>query len=285
MREPDVTILRDAEGAAQHAVLRWDQFQALMQAAKAEAATAPVQAPAPPSAALPSEVRQAIGEGTHPVRAWRDHRSLNQAQLATLVGISRAYLAQIEGGERTGTLDVTARIARALGCLIEQLMAPAQDFAGMVATIAATPSKVRDIVALIPRAAWAQRPDKGGFSLLEHVCHLRDIDGDGYRERVERMLTEERPSLPGLDGDALARERDYQSQDLEAALSSFTTIRRQVAARLAKLTPEERHRAGLMAGTAEITIEELVGAMQAHDSEHLDQLSELCEMSPAARQR
>jgi hypothetical protein len=51
---------------------------------------------------------------------------------------------------------------------------------------------------------------------------LRDIDGDGYRERVERMLAEERPSLPDIDGDALARQRDYQSQDLEEALSSFT---------------------------------------------------------------
>jgi transcriptional regulator with XRE-family HTH domain len=280
MREPDVTILRDPKGAAQHAVLRWDQFQALMQAAKAETAAAPSRAPS-----LPAEIRQAIGEGIHPVRAWRDHRNLNQAQLAALVGISRAYLAQIEGGERTGTLDVTARIARALGCLIEQLMAPAQDFAGMVATIAATPSKVRDIVALTPRDAWAQKPDNGGFSLLEHVCHLRDIDADGYRERVERMLTEQHPSLTDLDGDALARDRDYQSQDLEAALSSFTAIRWQVAARLAKLTPEEWHRTGLMAGTTEITIEGLIGAMLAHDSEHLDQLSELCEMSPAARQR
>jgi transcriptional regulator with XRE-family HTH domain len=280
MREPDITILRDTQGTAQHAVLPWDQFQALMQAAKAEAAATPTRSPA-----LPAEVRRAIGEGAHPVRAWRDHRNLNQAQLATLVGISRAYLAQIEGGERTGTLDVTARIARALGCLIEQLMVPAEDFAGRVATIAATPSKVRDVVAPIPREAWTQRPGNGGFSLLEHVCHLRDIDGDGYRERVERMLTEERPSLRDLDGDALARERDYQSQDLEAALSSFTATRWQIAGRLAKLTPEEWRRIGLMAGTTEITIEGLVGAMLAHDSEHLDQLSELCEMSPAARQR
>ena len=29
-----------------------------------------------------------------------------------MIGISRAYLAQIEGGERTGTLEVMARVAR-----------------------------------------------------------------------------------------------------------------------------------------------------------------------------
>jgi transcriptional regulator with XRE-family HTH domain len=269
--EPDVTILRDAQGAAQHAILPWDKYQALMQAAKADEAPAPIREPA-----LPAEVRRGIAEGKHPVRAWRDHRNLNQGQLAALVGISRAYLAQIEGGERTGTLEVTARIARALGCLIEQLIAPIEDFAGMVAALAAMPSKLRDVVALIPRDAWTRKPGNDGFSLLEHVCHLRDIDGDGYRERVERMLTEERPSLPDIDGDALARQRDYQSQDLEEALSSFTTTRWQIAARLGKLTPEERRRKGLMA-TKEITIVELVGVMLAHDSEHLDELSELCE--------
>src|SRR5690242_15283777 len=122
--EPNVTILRDTHGTAQHAILPWDQFQALMHAAKAEEAVAPSRKPM-----LPVQVRRAIAENVHPVRAWRDYRHLNQAQLAALVGISRAYLAQIEGGERTGTLDVTARIACALGCLIEQLIVPVEDFA------------------------------------------------------------------------------------------------------------------------------------------------------------
>jgi transcriptional regulator with XRE-family HTH domain len=275
--DPNVTILRDAQGAAQHAILPWDRFQALMQAAKLEDASHPILQPL-----VPAPVRQAIADGTHPVRAWRDHRNLNQAQLAALVGISRAYLAQIEGGERTGTLDVTARIARALGCLIEHLIAPdAADFPNMIATLGAMPSKVKDMVALIPRDAWRQRPAKGGFSLLEHVCHLRDIDGDGYRLRVDRMLTETRPDLADLDGDALAKERDYQSQDLAEALTAFIATRWEIAARLAKLKPEERQRTGLMAGK-EVTIEGLAGAMLAHDSEHLDQLTELCGQFHAA---
>jgi transcriptional regulator with XRE-family HTH domain len=270
MLEPNVTILRDAQGEAQHAILPWEQFQELVQAAKAGEPAA--LASEPP---LPLMVSQAVTKGLHPVRAWRDYRNLNQGQLAAVVGISRAYLAQIEGGERTGTLEVMARIARALGCRIERLIAPVEDFAGRVATLAATPSKLKDIVALIPRDAWTRRPANGGFSLIEHVCHLRDIDEDGYRERVARILTEERPSLPDIDGDALARERDYQSQDLEAALSAFAAARWQTSARLAKLSPEERHRTGLMAEIREITIDGVVGAMLAHDSEHLDQLSEL----------
>jgi transcriptional regulator with XRE-family HTH domain len=259
-----VTILRDAAGAEQHAILPWSAFQALLQVGGT-----------PPSRSLPEHVRRATSEGVHPVRAWRDHRGFNQAQLAALVGISRAYLAQIEGGERTGTLEVTARIARALGCLIDDLVGQGpDDFAGMVAGLQAMSAKLKDIAAQIPRSAWRTRASNGGFSLVEHVCHLRDIDGDGYRVRLDRMLTEERPNLHDIDGDALAKESNYQNQDLTDALAAFTTTRWAIVARLAKLTPEERQRSGIMAGK-QITIEGLAAAMQAHDSEHLDQLAEL----------
>jgi transcriptional regulator with XRE-family HTH domain len=264
----NLTILRQADGTAQHAILPWDEYQALLRAAEGRLATA--------QPAIPPAVRQAITEGAHPVRAWREHHSLNQGQLAAIVGISRAYLAQIEGGERTGTLDVMARIACALGRAIEDLLVHGtDDFGARVAMLGAMPAKVKDFVARIGEHAIRSRPASGMFSLLEHVCHLRDIDSDGYRVRLHRMLTEQQPSLDDIDGDRLAKERDYQSQDLVPALAAFTAARLEIVARLAKLTPEERQRTGLMAGTREITIEGLAEAMMAHDSAHLDELTDL----------
>jgi transcriptional regulator with XRE-family HTH domain len=264
----DITILRHSDGSAQHAILSWEQYQALLHAAHARSASPP---------AVPQAVQQSIDSGTHPVRAWREHRELNQGQLAAMVGISRAYLAQIEGGERTGTIEVMARLARALGRSIEDLIASgAEDFGSKTAALGAMPAKLKEIVARIDERAWRSKPVNGGFSLLEHVCHLRDIDGDGYRVRLERMLAEQCPTLPDIDGDALARKRAYHSADLATALTSFTTTRVAIVARLAKLSPEERQRTGLMAGTTEITVEGLAEVMMAHDSEHLDQLNELC---------
>ena len=266
MDNSSVTVLRHADGTAQHAILPWQDYQALLRAAAGNGVELPI----------PAEVRQAIADGIHPVRAWREQRGLNQGQLAAMIGISRAYLAQIEGGERTGTLEVMARVARALDRRLEELIASGPDtFASAAAGLGAMPAKLKEIVAALPQAAWRSKPTVGGFSLLEHVCHLRDIDGDGYRVRLERMLTEERPSLPDLDGDALARQRDYQSADMATALTSFTATRLAIVARLAKVSPDERRRTGLMAGTTEITVGGLVEIMTAHDSEHLDQLDDL----------
>jgi len=33
------------------------------------------------------------------------------------------------------------------------------------------------------------------FCAIEHVCHLRDIERDGYHVRIRRLLTEDNPSL------------------------------------------------------------------------------------------
>ena len=266
----DITILRQSDGTAQHAILTWEQYQALLSAAQGHGA------PAHPST-IPDAIRQSVAGGTHPVRAWREHQGLNQGQLASIVGISRAYLAQIEGGERTGTLEVMARLARAHGrSIAERIAAGAEDFGAQAAPLGALPAKLKDIAARIGERGWRAKPASGGFSLLEHVCHLRDLDGDGYRVRLERMLTETHPSLPDIDGDALARERNYQAQDLSAVLAAFTATRLEIVARFAKLTAEQRQRTGLMAGTTEITVEGLAEIMAAHDSEHLDELAQLC---------
>ena len=53
---------------------------------------------------------------------WRKHRDLTQAALATQADVSQAFLAQIEAGKRVGTVNVLAKIAKALRVRIEDLL-------------------------------------------------------------------------------------------------------------------------------------------------------------------
>jgi hypothetical protein len=144
-----------------------------------------------------------------------------------------------------------------------------------VAALARMPGQVREIVEAITAERRRVRPTAGGFSAVEHVCHLRDIDGEGYAVRLERMLSEEKPVLADIDGDALARERDYQSQDLATALAAFTRTREGIVRRLARVSPAERQRVGLWQGTREMTVDDLIAAMLTHDSEHIEELAAL----------
>lgn len=59
-----------------------------------------------------------------PLAFWRKRRGLTQAGLATAVGISQPYLAQIETGARIGDIAVYARLAQCIGTTIENLLPP-----------------------------------------------------------------------------------------------------------------------------------------------------------------
>jgi len=72
--------------------------------------------------AIPGEVTFAILDGTNPIRAWREYRHIKMNELAKNVGISSAYLSQIENNKRNPTIDTLKNIAKELGIDIEMLI-------------------------------------------------------------------------------------------------------------------------------------------------------------------
>jgi len=148
-------------------------------------------------------------------------------------------------------------------------------FAANVAELAAMPPRFAALVAGIAPARWKTRAKDGNFSLQEHACHLRDIEIEAYRVRLERMLAEATPALADVDGGKLARERDYHRQDFATAQAAFAAVRVDMVRRLASLSLEQRRRTGVMEGVGEITVEGLARMMLAHDAEHLADLAQL----------
>ena len=148
-------------------------------------------------------------------------------------------------------------------------------FAAKLAELAVMPRRFAEIAAGIAPVRWKTRAKDGKFSLQEHACHLRDIEIEAYRVRLERMLAEPTPALADVDGGKLARERDYHRQDLAAARTAFAAVRADMLQRLAGLSPEERRRTGVIDGVGDINVEGLVEMMLAHDAEHLGDLENL----------
>ena len=72
--------------------------------------------------AIPGEVTFAILDGTNPIRAWREYKHIKMNELAKNVGISSAYLSQIENNKRNPTIDKLKNIAKELGIDIETLI-------------------------------------------------------------------------------------------------------------------------------------------------------------------
>jgi hypothetical protein len=145
----------------------------------------------------------------------------------------------------------------------------------LLARLADMPRKLREIADKYDGDV-RRRPMDTAFSLLEHACHLRDIELFAYERRIARMLSENAPELEDVDGGAIAREADYNAnEELEPALHAFAALRASNVASLQRLTDEEWARTGVLEGAGTITIAELAGRMAVHDGEHLAELRAL----------
>jgi DNA-binding XRE family transcriptional regulator len=67
-----------------------------------------------PSETFPDAVVAAILDGCHPIKAFREHRGMTQAELATAVGSSSVYISQLERGERRAGRKLRVKLADAL---------------------------------------------------------------------------------------------------------------------------------------------------------------------------
>ena len=117
-----------------------------------------------------------------------------------------------------------------------------------------------------------------GWSVVEAVCHLRDFESS-FRDRAERMLAEENPTLPAYDHEALAIERDYQHQDLRAAMAILLEERRRFIALFESLRPEQFVRSGIHPENGRITVMDSLIQLTNHDVTHLDQIARCLELS------
>jgi len=132
------------------------------------------------------------------------------------------------------------------------------------------PTALRGMVAGLPEEVVRRKRSMTEFSILENVCHLRDIERDGYSVRLRRLLDEPQPFLPDLDGSRLAQERDYNSQAIQNALETFSKERMANVALIRALRPEQLSRTGHLETVGPVSVEQLLGRMQEHDREHLE---------------
>lgn len=147
-------------------------------------------------------------------------------------------------------------------------------FAEVIEELARMPARVLAAIACFDQALQLTRPAGIGFSLVEHVCHLRDLD-TVFALRFKRVLSSTLPDIASVDGTALAAARDYQNRDIDAAMQAFGKSRARMCATLRQLEPQQLARCGLRDGVRRMTLEELVRELLDHDRTHCLELEEL----------
>jgi len=145
----------------------------------------------------------------------------------------------------------------------------------LISELSEMPDHLVRVVRQVPSDRMTWTPEEWGgspgetFSALEHVCHLRDIERDGYHVRIRRLIDEEHPSLVSLDGYEMARERRYAEASWTEAVDDFRQARATTVATIRHLGEVELDRTGTFAEYGEVTLRGLLHYLRSHDQQHL----------------
>jgi hypothetical protein len=132
--------------------------------------------------------------------------------------------------------------------------------------------------------SWAGVPSEP-FTAIEQVCHVLDIEIEGYQVRFRRTLAERSPTLPSIDSEAVAKNRDYGRADAGKVFAAFRAARAETLALLRGLDGAQLARPAVFEGYGPVTMLGLVHFLCSHDQQHLAGLQWLLGKIDAVRTR
>ncbi|KQX91265.1 DinB family protein [Variovorax sp. Root473] len=144
-----------------------------------------------------------------------------------------------------------------------------------LAALAAFPSQLDAHYAAIPQAFrhWAPSSWEGvpseAFTAIEQLCHVRDIETEGYHVRFRRTLAETHPTLASIDSEPLAIERNYGAADAATVLAEFRLARVQTMEIVSQLSETQLARTAVFEGYGPLTMRSLIHYLCSHDQQHL----------------
>lgn len=123
-----------------------------------------------------------------------------------------------------------------------------------------------------PAALTAKRDGPDGWTPLEILCHVRDLEPNFIR-RVHSVVEQERPDFVILDVNKLAIERNYNAQDPAAALAEFAAQRTELLAFFVGMQDTEWLRTGIHPERGEQSLLDVLMHIAHHDHEHIEQMT------------
>ena len=150
-----------------------------------------------------------------------------------------------------------------------------RDLETLLVTLESTPALLQRAAEAFSARQARVRPCRGGFSFVENVWHLADLEREGYGARIARILEEENPALENFDGDQVARERNYQDKDVARGIAAFTRAREANLQALRRVHGEVWDRSGSQEGVGRVTLADVPRMMADHDRSHGEEIADL----------
>jgi HAD superfamily hydrolase (TIGR01549 family) len=228
-----------------------------------------------PSPAFFAEFLAGIGQPDEPVVMVGDN-PINDIFAANQAGIATFWLDQ--GQPPAGD----KQLATAHGSLedlipwldsvpIESLTPNYSSPKAVLANLAGVAAAFDTIGRQLPNSVWIKKLEPDEWCLAEIMCHMRDVEHEVNLPRLNQVISETNPFIPGKDTDPWVLERQYILQDCLEALGSFLSSRIELLSILESLETEDWQRPARHAILGPTNIQELAGIIASHDRLHIRQ--------------
>ena len=118
------------------------------------------------------------------------------------------------------------------------------------------------------RDAVARRPASGKWSAHENLAHLARIQ-EIYLERIQRILSEERPQLPRYKAEEDPEWPRWAALPTGEVVNRLKALRDQLRRLVTSLTPSQLGRIGVHGVLGDMTIPEWIEFFLLHEAHHL----------------
>ncbi len=146
-----------------------------------------------------------------------------------------------------------------------------QSVAEALSVIARTPAVIRGFFSGLSEATL-EGSAPGEWGARQVLEHLIDVEGIAFRERIGRILKEDRPFIRSIDPPARLQEGGYDERSLQDLLAELESLRAESTEWLRGIDPADFEREGEHDEAGTIKAGQLIHYWAVHDLVHLRQM-------------
>lgn len=143
-----------------------------------------------------------------------------------------------------------------------------------IAVLEATPTVLRALLSSLPESIVTAKLDRD-WSPKDVLAHFVDVEQIAFRDRIQRMIDEDRPFIQSIDPVARLSDPLWDSRTVASLLDELSNQRTETVAWIRTLTAEQLQRIGNHDAVGEITASNLLHYWPTHDSAHIRQIQRM----------
>jgi hypothetical protein len=144
-----------------------------------------------------------------------------------------------------------------------------------LAVLEQTPIIIEKIVWSATDEQMHWKPAMDRWSISEVLAHLADVEVFGFRERIQKMIEKNNPTIEPYDQNAAYAAGKYSSNKARENLKTFCHERDRSLSMLRYVPIQAIGRTGQHAQIGQISIGHLMNEWAFHDLGHIRQIAEL----------